>query len=293
MIPEFDGSTDVLSFIRYCKLKFEIHKPSEHLMLLSIQNSFKGQALDAYYLQKNKINTTDKIFEWLEEYFGGINKSMFTHIEQVISKQRPNETIDALALRFTYAWLNKNFENLPLESNDMQKVMGFIFPMMLDENIKAELGDCYAEKLDDVVALAKKAEQRLKGTIKPAVRFDLNSSDRAGEYSHYENFSTPRASLPEGYNYATPNENFETDASSSRNGPDFNQSNFSTPKFRIRRTSFRNAARKNTRPYGYKSPNSFDSTNSINDQNSRELVSYHPTHDNSKNWATNRNTAHR
>ena len=85
--------------------------------------------------KKNKIYSTDKIFEWLEEYFGGKNKSMFTHIEQVISKQRPNETIDAQALRFTYAWLYKNFGNLPMESNDMQKVMDFIFPMMLNENI--------------------------------------------------------------------------------------------------------------------------------------------------------------
>ena len=67
MIPEFDGSTDALSFIRYCKLKFEIHRPSEHLKLISIQNSFKGQALDACYLQKNKIILTDKTFEWLEE----------------------------------------------------------------------------------------------------------------------------------------------------------------------------------------------------------------------------------
>ena len=74
--------------------------------------------------KKSKINSTDKIFEWLEEYFGRKNKSMFTHIEQVISKQRPNETIDALALRFTYAWLNKNFDNLPLELNDVHKVMG-------------------------------------------------------------------------------------------------------------------------------------------------------------------------
>ena len=78
--------------------------------------------------------------------------------------------------------------------------------------------------MDDVITLAKKAKQRLKRTIIPVVRFDLNSSERAGDYSHYENFSTPRACLPVSYNYATPDENFETDAYNSRNGPEFNQS---------------------------------------------------------------------
>ena len=47
---------------------------------------------------------------------------------------------------------------------------------MLNENIKQELGDCYAERFDDVIILAKNAEQCLEGTIKPADFYFLNRS---------------------------------------------------------------------------------------------------------------------
>ena len=70
MVPEFNEKGDVANFIRDIKHIFDIHKPCEQLKVISLQNCIKGHTLNKYHLTGGKLDTSDKLLEWIENRFG-------------------------------------------------------------------------------------------------------------------------------------------------------------------------------------------------------------------------------
>ena len=244
MLSSFDGKRDVHAFIRRCKMIFETHNPNENLRVIALRTALQEQALDSYYLHRHELNTSEKIIQWLEREYGGENISLRRLNQQLFEKQRPGETVQDLINRFTFGWLGRNFENLPIESNDQSKIMSLIFFGLLSDSIVDEIGeDFYSVNFNEVKEKAKIAEQRVRSRIKPVVRFD----DYANDSSLY--YSTPVGRTPktdDSFN-SVGNYTVEENYNNSQNTA---SSDFRTPTFRpTRRFNLRSRARQNATPY--------------------------------------------
>ena len=193
LIPFFDGKGDVHEFIKECEYLFEIHKPSERVKFIALASSFKKHALNAFFFSSSDdLDTSEKIFKWLERRFGiGGNESKTNLVKghrkassyqiykRIFEKQKPGETVEDVVYRFTNAWkTNLRFEEMTMGCRDMQAILSILIIGVLDKAIVDEMTEgFYSEKLNDVVIEAKMAEQRLKDKTKSIEKQDSYGTD--------------------------------------------------------------------------------------------------------------------
>ena len=171
MVPEFNGKCDVANFIRDVNHIFDIHKPCEQLKVISLQNCIKGHALNAYHLTGGKLDTSDKLLEWIENRFGSYQDSSAKKYSRLMEKQKPGESVDELFVRFTNVWYGRKYFDYTSESRDLKGILADLIFGVLDSSIVQEMGEqFYSGDLEEIREKAIQAEYRLKN--RPTVRFN-------------------------------------------------------------------------------------------------------------------------